>query len=312
MPKMPKALAALSKMTDPVGRKEMAAVLLHVDPDVPLPSSSLSSGGKGSRPPNPRRQGRFQVCTANTARQQFRFLDLPTEIRLQIYDLLLVSRFDPAENRSLAVGETSRKTCRKLVLLQSYRTRSRRNKTIEPAILQTHRQIHHEAIQILYSQNVFNVIVPEELSRFMAEIGSTNFGFINSLDFWVSSPIGISSWVTMFDIVSEKATGLRFVKLGWGANCALGARGWGDSVLFVRALARIQGLDELHIKGYYAKNWPSYLKEKMSVQVRAERGFPVELRDADGPETKERKRSINDHDLQHFVEYQKGTEDLVP
>jgi hypothetical protein len=30
----------------------------------------------------------------------------------------------------------------------------------------------------------------------------------------------------------------------------------GDNLLFVRALARIQGLEKLNIKGYYAKHWP--------------------------------------------------------
>src|SRR5467141_2623888 len=48
------------------------------------------------------------------------FFSLPTEIRLQIYNLLLVSRFDPTRDPSLAVGrgETNQKkiTCKVLDL----------------------------------------------------------------------------------------------------------------------------------------------------------------------------------------------------
>src|SRR5882762_2711537 len=94
------------------------------------------------------------------------FFSLPPEIRLQIYNLLLVSQFDPTRDPSLAVGrgETNQKkiTCKVLGLntrddedsdygdaydLSGYwqDRRDRRDRTIEPAILQTCKKIYHEA-----------------------------------------------------------------------------------------------------------------------------------------------------------------------
>ena len=78
----------------------------------------------------------------------------------------------------------------------------------------------------------------------------------------------------LFNVLSEEATGLRFIELGWGASCdspeqLRGARGLGHNVLFVRALAKMRQLEKLRITGHYAKQWPSYLRKEMGVQVHA-------------------------------------------
>jgi hypothetical protein len=84
-------------------------------------------------------------------------------------------------------------------------------------------------------------------------------------------------WLQLLSMVARQASGLRDVELRWGADTEifryrkLGAieRGLGDSLDFVRALGKIQGLENLVIKGYYAKNWQAYLSKKMIIQVRA-------------------------------------------
>lgn len=63
------------------------------------------------------------------------FLNLPVELRLQIYDLLLVyRRFDRMDE----VGHTNPKP----IVLKLARWQRSRSQTMQPAILQTCRQIH--------------------------------------------------------------------------------------------------------------------------------------------------------------------------
>jgi hypothetical protein len=96
------------------------------------------------------------------------FLTLPVEIRLRVYDLLLVSRFDCTQNPSWAV----RNTYQKLVLL--YMIQALQYRTMEPGILRTCKQVYHEANTILYSQNVFAISEPEQMFRFVVQVGLVN------------------------------------------------------------------------------------------------------------------------------------------
>jgi hypothetical protein len=78
-------------------------------------------------------------------------------------------------------------------------------------------------------------------------------------------------------------------------------------------LGKIQGLEELVIKGHYAKNWPAYLERRMSVPVRSicgdfrEEGY---LTDED-LEDKEFIRKYNQRELETYGKYQQETEDLI-
>jgi len=45
------------------------------------------------------------------------------------------------------------------------------------------------------------------------------------------------------------------------------AFGGGTDVDVVQAIARIKGLDQLEIAGYFAKEWPAYLEEKTGLKV---------------------------------------------
>jgi hypothetical protein len=91
-----------------------------------------------------------------------------------------------------------------------------------------------------------------------------------------------------------------------------------DNLDFVRALGMIRGLKKLVISGYYAKNWPAYLEERMGVRVRAICGHCREERelkegDLNDEELKIEKliRETNEKELQTFMEYQQGTEVMM-
>ncbi|KAN0086460.1 hypothetical protein V8E54_000148 [Elaphomyces granulatus] len=246
------------------------------------------------------------------------FFTLPPEIRLQIYNLLLVSQFDLNTCDDINEDEDS-----DAYYESGYWRdwRDRRDRTIEPAILQTCKKIYHEANPILYSQNVFAIDKAEEILQFIGQIGFVNFKLIKKLKIWVPSWAKLSPWLGLLYLLAEEASGLRCIRLCWDSNLgdhlAYGEqeawdwwRGLGDNLLFVRALGKIQGLEELVIEGYYAKNWPSYLEERMGVQVQAicgwyytEEAILEEGRDA---------REHNWMQLELFTEYQQGTENLIP
>lgn len=70
--------------------------------------------------------------------QIFRFLNLPAELRLQVYEILLLDPFS-------------------YIMLVSNLppTRPHRSKSLYPAILRTCREIYNQALPILYSGNTF-------------------------------------------------------------------------------------------------------------------------------------------------------------
>jgi hypothetical protein len=208
----------------------------------------------------------------------------------------------------------------------------RRDRTIEPAILQTCKKIYHEANPILYSQNVFEIENTEETFKFIKQIGFVNFKLIKKLEIWVQSCAKLSSWLGLLYLLAKEASGLRCIRLCWAANLRDQRiyprylereawdwrRGLGDNLLFVRTLGEIQGLEELVIEGYYAKNWPSYLEERMGVRVQAICGWYYTKEGIHWQEyvsKYETRISASEHNelqLELFAEYQQGTENLIP
>lgn len=191
---------------------------------------------------------------------------------------------------------------------------------MERAILGTCRQIYHEAISVLHAGNVFKFNEPEQMFRFIAQIGLTNIQLVKSFDMWIPWMAGILPWLRLLNVLSKEAVGLKYIKLGWGANyeypCMLetGAksRGLGDNVLFVRALAKIPGLEKIHMGGYYAMSWTSYLETETCAYVLAECGHYIGPNADHDSETIELIQESNEDSLHSFREYQKGIQDLVP
>ena len=240
------------------------------------------------------------------------FLTLPAEIRLRVYDFLLVSRSDQIEFPFRGAGGPYLQ-CIAINYIPV-------PKYIEPGIAQTCKQIHHESNTILYSQNVFLSEAPDMMLAFLRRVGLANVKLIKSLRLWVSHRAKLAPWLQLLTLLAKDATGLRYVEIVWSAapddplslpQRAID-RGLGDNLDFVRALGKIQGLDNLIIKGCYAKNWPAYLERTMAVQVRA---VSIEEQCEDMKEMAlghESFREIVERATREFRNFQEGTEDLIP
>jgi hypothetical protein len=104
---------------------------------------------------------------ANKAdKHKFLLLTLPIEIRLLIYDLLLVRPF-PLSATNVNMWP------RKRELLP---------RGLHPAMLLTSKHVYQEAILSLYSRNVFNIHTSEWALRFMAQTNPANAVRLCSLE----------------------------------------------------------------------------------------------------------------------------------
>ncbi|KAK0100035.1 hypothetical protein ONS95_013150 [Cadophora gregata] len=96
----------------------------------------------------------------------FPFLQLPREIRDQIYLLALQAekpiRIEPQELQHLSLDDDRRKPA-------------------TPSLLYLNRQISQEAAEILYSKNELSVTGPGELLRFQQQVGSRNKDLVRVL-----------------------------------------------------------------------------------------------------------------------------------
>jgi hypothetical protein len=74
-------------------------------------------------------------------------------------------------------------------------------RTLEAAVLQLCKQIHREAVPILYSRNVFHFSGPESVMWFIYQVGSANTKLIRYLDIFIPSPIWADqySWLEVLD-----------------------------------------------------------------------------------------------------------------
>ncbi|KAI0389585.1 hypothetical protein F5Y17DRAFT_448480 [Xylariaceae sp. FL0594] len=225
----------MAEQPELLSRKAYANAPLGVDVSDSESSSTVKSQGHATSLEN---RGPIET-------RQFKslLLDLPTEIRLEIYDLLLVSRFNRWDNSSWATGNTYQKP----ILLSSIQAPQYR--TMEPAILRTCKQIYHEAIPILYSRNVFSINSPGLLLQLMARIGPTNTRLIRSLDIHIPALlIGADKtpWLDLFHILPNTATGLGSVVVYWWGDVSVG-----KDFASAQALAKLRDLPltELRFEG---------------------------------------------------------------
>ena len=110
------------------------------------------------------------------------FLTLPAEIRLQIYNLLLINR------RVDRIEEDE----------DQLKWNEEEDEMVEIAILQTCKQIYREANPILYSQTVFAIKDPEDMFRLFEKIGPGNFKLIKKLKIRVLARAKLAPWVGLY------------------------------------------------------------------------------------------------------------------
>jgi hypothetical protein len=286
-------------MAEPTfGRRAIAKAFFGLDISDAEPSSTV-----GSQRPKKSSKSKAPPKT----KQKSLLLELPIEIRLKIYDLLLVSRFNRWDNPSWSVGNTHQK----LILLGFIKDRKYR--TMEPAVLQLCKQIYLEAVPILYSRNVFRFQHPDLMFRLMLQIRRTNMRLIRSLEIYVPSGADKDSWLNLFRVLPEATTGLKSVVVRWWGEGV--ERTWerslGKDIAFAQALAGLSkvGVEKLRIEGYYAKPWPAYFRDQFGARVvEDEDGRPRPPKDDDD----DWMRNLNKDTLEDFRKYQDGTELLNP
>jgi hypothetical protein len=291
----------------PFVTNKMAKAFFELDLSDPRPPTTSNT----RKPRDNHCTNASSPVTANDTKEKSnnRFLSLPTEIRLHVYDKLLISRFERMQNPSWAVGETNQK------LISLHMIRAPQYRTMEPSVLQTCKQIYQEANSILYSKNVFAISEPVQMFRLVSQIRLKNFSLIKKLHIWVPHMAEPSEWVQLLNLLSEKANGLRYVEIAFGTQLeGFCERGLGDNPDVVRALGTIQGLEELVIKGYYAENWPVYLETRMGVRVKAFCGHSREERESKAGDLNDEElederflRKENKRELQAFKKWQHGT-----
>jgi hypothetical protein len=134
---------------------------------------------------------------------------------------------------------------------------------------------------------------------------------------WIPQPgYLLEDWLQLLDVFATSATGLRKlrVRLDTGEPW-----GFGDNLKLMRALAKIQGLEEFKIVDVYAKDWPQYLKTALKCRVLAtygSKGPEVEVQEGDtAVELVSRVKFSPDYDegyLNEFLKYQSGVKDRNP
>lgn len=242
---------------------------------------------------------------------------LPVEIRLQIYDFLPIRKHD-------------RKRCSRDQLYKLPRGSAKYGWSRQPsgliALLETCSQIYREVVPVVYSQFVFEIGDPEEALKLIRSMGPHNTKLVRSMRFDLRSMVekGASkSWSNLFNVIAREAIGLRFARLSFASYGEFrhrdrDVRGWGEDLDFIRAFAKIQGLNELVLQGYFAKSWPGFLSDKMKISVQTVCGHswaPV-TDDIYGQEDVDQKRWLLEENetiwIPQFLEFQRGTEHLDP
>jgi hypothetical protein len=141
------------------------------------------------------------------------FLAFPIEIRLQIYDILLISRINNQKQTIYYTG---------------YRW-------VHVEILQTCRQIYDEGNYILYSQNQFRFYYVDSTLEFVDQIGPVNFGSIRSLQIRVDNVSEQSAFLGLFNILAEEENGVRVMEYTGNSGRVSGT---GDKLDFMRTLQK--------------------------------------------------------------------------
>ncbi|EWY89192.1 hypothetical protein FOYG_10118 [Fusarium oxysporum NRRL 32931] len=132
----------------------------------------------------------------------------------------------------------------------------RRQRAMEPAILQTCNQIYNQAVPILYLQNIFRINGASCMSRFMGQIGQTSAGLIQHLDIYIPPNCDKSSWMHLFHILPETTPNLKSVVVRWRS---IYNNFWeenvGTDIAFAQALAGLSklGIESLRLEGPYTK-----------------------------------------------------------
>ncbi|RAK85233.1 hypothetical protein BO79DRAFT_289982 [Aspergillus costaricaensis CBS 115574] len=254
------------------------------------------------------------------------FLTLPPELRLLIYTHLLTNKHH--HRRTLSIADNITNNRPQLSTQNPIHLHHHNNKTnnLHPSILLTCKQIHAEALPILYTHNTFSTTHPTPLHHHLTSIGPLNTSLLRSLHIfvpWSNSSSTIWSWIILLHNLSEHATGLRYLEIGWDTNIPWlthmepgdEARGLGDNILFVHALARLRQLRRLKIYGFFGVEWPGYLRRELGgggTVVEVECGITRSVVEEKRDEVGSGRGPLEKENLKAFGLFQRGTVGVVP
>lgn len=155
------------------------------------------------------------------------------------------------------------------------------------------RQVHREAIPILYSSNKFVLDIPATFVEWFDEIGPINMKHVARIRLYLHPVYDPDAWCRVLRRLALQATGLKYIYAYFDAEPVW--RGIGRDVDFIRGLGALQSVQKITIEGFYAKRWPEYLRAQFgsryvhSSEMYREGWYRTDLR-----------------------KFQRGTEDLVP
>ncbi|OJJ00246.1 hypothetical protein ASPVEDRAFT_81822 [Aspergillus versicolor CBS 583.65] len=280
------------------------------------PPVSLDTDDDMSTETRESKRGRYDTSNSLEAgspqnpAQNSLFLNLPLELRLQIYDLLLVSRITDGK----APFESMAKDYQRPVLLTSSFAWIW-DHSIFPAILQSCQKIYNEALPVLYGNNIFEF----DDSAYIHQISRLKVNLLRHLIIDLSVFSEATSWVSLLDVLIEEAKDLRNLKVIFDAHYYDSflldpqAHGLGADVPFVRTLTRVKQLGKLEtliIAGFYAKHWPAYLRQEMRNDIKIV--FEAGVLNARAFSDENTRSQIHNFQVALLKNYQEGTERLMP
>lgn len=192
-----------------------------------------------------------------------RLLALPYELRLQIYENVLICKSTSFRIRPKFRGGAGD---------SPHNTKFRSQ--VSPALLRSCRQVNEEATRILYSKNCFLAASAGGLILFLCTI-RRNAKFLR----WLKVRLGDSyssmhsTWGDGFLSIASHATGLTRLEIGYMESMHpdrdmrfLLQHGLGRNTRTARVMGgwitEMRNLKTLMISGFYGKNWPAFLPRR--------------------------------------------------
>ena len=136
------------------------------------------------------------------------------------------------------------------------------------ASLRASQTVHLEAAPVLYGSNTFHFSYPVIGLDWLNGIGAKNVALLRDVRIFVEATVNQSSkdgWPKLLQKLGRDAKGLRWLHIYFDQEGM--HRGLGRDGRFVQALAEIKSLESVEIGGFYSRDWPEYLEERMGARV---------------------------------------------
>ena len=86
-------------------------------------------------------------------------------------------------------------------------------------------------------------------------------------DWLTNKPAGGPQCVALFEYLAAKATSLKHITIYLDQERTMGHWGGGNDTKLLQAIGKLQTLDTFELRGFFARQWPSYLRGRTSCEV---------------------------------------------